>query len=249
MFAGRYLWWMLIAIAVFLFFTMCFDYVTWVTVASSGCARIAGSCGPIILTMSGSMKPSGVYLAGAIILVVTFARIHYVSMSWLWGVIVSIWFVASAPFPLLLASGWTGQLKAEAVLEGLPVAFLFLVSFCLYLSWAFEESGAKPLGSWRPLRMAIQLSAVYSALVAVSQAPAFAGLPGRLLGAPWLSVSLTALQPRLRDVLALGATGDRLALFAFSLFALCLAASLLPQNLEELRARFIPSFMPRGSRH
>ena len=59
MFAGRYLWWMLIAIAIFLFFTMCFDYVTWLTVVSSGCARIAGSCGPIIVTMTGSMKPSG----------------------------------------------------------------------------------------------------------------------------------------------------------------------------------------------
>jgi hypothetical protein len=249
MFAGRYLWWMLIAIAVFLFFTMCFDYVTWATVASSGCARVAGSCGPIILTMSGSMKPSGVYLAGGIILVVTFARIHYISLSWIWVPIMAIWFVASAPFPLLLANGWTGQLKAEAVLEGLPVAFLFLVTFCLYLSLAFEESGARPLGLWRPLRVAIGLSAGYGALYAFSQAPAFARIPGRLLDDPALAAAIAAFQPHLRDVLTLGRESEALAFLALGVFVLGLAASLLPQNLEELKARLAAPFMLRGSRH
>ncbi|KQV68075.1 hypothetical protein [Rhizobium sp. Root1220] len=249
MFAGRYLWWMLIAIAVFLFFTMCFDYVTWATVASSGCARVAGSCGPIILTMSGSMKPAGVYLAGAIILVVTFARIHYLGMSWAWGAVVAIWFVASAPFPLLLANGWTGQLKPQAVLEGLPPAFLFLVAFCAYIGWAFEESGARPLGVWSGIRMAIRLSAVCGALVAVAQTPAFARIPGRLLGEPVLSTSVAALQSALHGVLTLGVNIETFAYLAFGIFAVGLAASLLPQNLEELRARFTPPFMLRGSRH
>ena len=108
MFAGRYLWWMLIAMAIFLFFAMCFDYVTWATVATSGCARVAGTCGPIIVTMTGSMKPAGVYLAGSIMLAVTFVRIRYIGMSWLWSAFVLILFIASAPFPLLLANAWTG---------------------------------------------------------------------------------------------------------------------------------------------
>lgn len=248
MFAGRYLWWMLIAIAIFLFFTMCFDYVTWLTVVSSGCARIAGSCGPIIVTMTGSMKPSGVYLAGGIILVVTLARIHYLSMNWIWGVIVAIWFVASAPFPLLLANGWTGQLKPEAVLDGLPVAFLFFVIFCAYIGWSFEESGGRPFGAWRALRAIISVTAVYGALLALSEAPAFATIPGRVLGEMRLSTSIAALQPGLHDVLTLWAGRDTFAYIVFAVFVVGLAASLLPQNLEELRARFVPPFMPRGSR-
>ncbi|CAN7203072.1 hypothetical protein [Rhizobium sp. LjRoot258] len=248
MFAGRYLWWMLIAIAIFLFFTMCFDYVTWLTVVSSGCARIAGSCGPIIVTMTGSMKPSGVYLAGGVILVVTLARIHYLSMGWFWGVVVQIWFVASAPFPLLLANGWTGQLKPETVLEGLPVAFLFLVVFCAYIGWSFEDSGARPLGVWRTLRATISLSAVYGTLLALSETPAFATTPGRFLGQMQLSTSIAALQPTLHDVLTIGMARDTFAYLVFAIFVAGLAVSLLPQNLGELKARFIAPFMPRGSR-
>ncbi|MBB3539907.1 MULTISPECIES: hypothetical protein [unclassified Rhizobium] len=248
MFAGRYLWWMLIAIAIFLFFTMCFDYVTWLTVVSSGCAHVAGSCGPIIVTMTGSMKPSGVYLAGAIILVVTLARVHYLSMNWAWGVVVAIWFVASAPFPLLLASGWTGQLKPETVLDGLPVAFLFLVVFCAYIGWAFEDSGARPLGAWRALRMIIRFSAVYGALLALSEAPAFATIPDRLLGDMRLSASIAALQPGLNDLLTLGRGRDTFAYVVFAVFVVGLAASLLPQNLAELKARFAQPFTLRGSR-
>ncbi|MDQ0559426.1 hypothetical protein QO004_001204 [Rhizobium mesoamericanum] len=248
MFAGRYLWWMLIATAIFLFFTMCFDYVTWLTVVSSGCARIAGSCGPIVVTMTGSMKPSGVYLAGAIILVVTLARIHYLSMSWAWGAVVTIWFVASAPFPLLLANGWTGQLKPETVLEGLPVAFLFLIVFCAYIGWAFEESGARPLGAWHLLRMIIRFSAVYGALFALSEAPAFATIPGRFLGDMRLSAWIAALQPGLHELLIIGRGRDTFAYVVFAIFVAALAASLLPQNLEELRARLAQPFMLRGSR-
>lgn len=249
MFAGRYLWWMLIAMAIFLFFAICFDYVTWATVAMSGCARIAGSCGPIILTMTGSVKPAGVYLAGGIILAVTIARTRYVGLSPAWGVSAFIWFVASAPFPLLLASGWTGQLKTETVLESLPVAFLFLVAFCAYIGWSFEDGGAKPLGPWRPLRAAIRFCAVYGALIAVAQAPAFAALPGRLLGQPSLSAWIAALQPGLLDLLTFGMDGNGLAYLACGVFALALVASLLPQNIDQLRVRFLAPFILRGSRH
>jgi uncharacterized membrane protein YhaH (DUF805 family) len=233
MFAGRYLWWMLIAMAIFLFFAICFDYVTWATVAMSGCARIAGSCGPIILTMTGSVKPAGVYLAGGIILAVTIARTRYIGLGWAWALSALIWFVASAPFPLLVASGWTGQLKAETVLESLPLAFLFLVAFCAYIGWSFEDGGGKPLGPRRPLRVAIRVCAIYGALIAVGEAPAFAALPGRLLGQPSLSVWLAALQPGLRDLLTLSMDVDGLAYLACGVFASALIVSLLPQNIDQ----------------
>jgi uncharacterized membrane protein YhaH (DUF805 family) len=248
MFAGRYLWWMLIALAVFLFFSMSFDYVTWATVATSGCARIAGSCGPLILTMTGSIKPVGYYLAGAIILVVTFARIHHIGMSWLWCLFVFTLFVASAPFPLLLANAWTGQLNSEKVLENLPVAFPLLVVFCTYIGWSFEEGTAVPLGPWRPLRILIRLSGAYGAMIAIAETPAFAWMPGRLLGLPSLSATLAAWQPHLYDALNAGRDGDMLAYLALAVFAIGMAASLLPANIAELCARFMVQFTPRGSR-
>jgi uncharacterized membrane protein YhaH (DUF805 family) len=249
MFAGRYLWWMLIAMAIFLFFAICFDYVTWATVAMSGCARIAGSCGPIILTMTGSVKPVGVYLAGGIILAVTIARTRYIGLSWAWALAVFIWFVASAPFPLLLASGWTGQLKPETVFESLPVAFLLLVAFCAYIGWSFEDGGGKPLGPWRPLRVVVRVCAVYGALIAVAETPAFVALPARLLGQPSLSAWLAASQPRLRDLLTLGIDSNGLAYLACGVFASALVVSLLPPTIDHRCARFLAPFMLRGSRH
>ncbi len=249
MFAGRYLWWMLIAIAVFLFFTMCFDYVTWLSVVISGCTRVAGSCGPLILTMSGSMKPSGVYLAGGIILVVTFARIHYIGLNWLWALVAAVWFVASAPFPLLLASGWTGQLKPQAVLEALPVSFLFLVTFCIYICSAFEESGTKPFGVWRPVRLAAHLSAIYCALLALAETSAFATIPGRMLGEPGLTAVVAGLQPGLQDILTLGSNDRMLALIALGIFVGCMAFSILQEHRDALHARFVQPIMLRGSRH
>jgi hypothetical protein len=246
MFAGRYLWWMLIAMAIFLFFAIGFDYVTWATVAMSGCARIAGSCGPIILTMTGSVKPAGVYLAGGIILAVTVARTRYIGLGWGWALSAFVWFVASAPFPLLLASGWTGQLKADTVLESLPVAFLFLVAYCAYIGWSFEDGGVKPLGPRRPLRAAIGICAAYGTLIAVAEAPAFAALPGRLLGQPSLSALLSALQPRMGRLLTFGTDGP--AYLACGVFASALIVSLLPPTVERWRVRFLAPFMLRGSR-
>jgi hypothetical protein len=248
MFAGRYLWWMLIAIAIFLFFSMCFDYVTWATLAMTGCARIAGSCSPIILTMSGSVKPAGMFLAGGIILIVTFARIHYLSMSWIWALVVAVWFAASASSPMLLANGWTGQLRPQMVLESLPVAFLFLVAFCAYLAAAFEEKGVDPLGAWRPLRMALWLAAIYGTLTAIAETPAFAWMPGRFLGLPRLSATIAALQPLLAKALDLDTGSQMPAFVVLAVFVIGLAISLLPQDMADLRARLTAPFMHRGLR-
>jgi uncharacterized membrane protein YhaH (DUF805 family) len=248
MFAGRYLWWMLIALAVFLFFSMSFDYVTWATVATSGCARIAGSCGPLILTMTGTIKPIGYYLAGGIILIITFARIHYIGLSWLWCLFALALFTASAPFPLLLANAWTGQLNSAKLLENLPIAFPLLVVFCSYIGWSFEEGTATPLGPWRWLRTAIRLLAVYAALMAIAQTPDFAWMSGRMPGLHWLSAMLAASQPHLHAALGLGTAADALGYLVLAAFALALVASLLPDAFEEWRQRSMAPAMLRGSR-
>jgi hypothetical protein len=57
----------------------------------SGCAEIAGSCGPIIVSMSGTMKPLGVGLAGVIMIVCTVARLRHLSISPIWGAAAMRW--------------------------------------------------------------------------------------------------------------------------------------------------------------
>ncbi|PKA40220.1 hypothetical protein N2599_03045 [Rhizobium sullae] len=245
MFAGRYLWWMLIAVAIFLFFSMCFDYVTWAIVAISGCAEIAGSCGPIVITMSGAIKPAGIGLAGAIMVLCTFARLRYLSVNWLWAAVVLVWFSASAAFPGILAGGWTGQLRPEMVLESLPVAFLFVTVFCSYLVIAFEEGKTVPFGQWAWLRAVIWIAAGYGVLAAIAETAGFGALPARMLGMPWIASAIAELQPRLAAILDLG-TGSMLPAYAvLAVLVAALLASLPPREVARLAA----PFMLRGTRH
>lgn len=248
MFAGRYLWWMLIAVAVFLFFSMCFDYVTWAIVAMSGCAEVAGSCGPIVLTMSGAMKPAGMGLASLIMVVCTVARLRYLKAGWAWAAVALLWFYASAGFPGILAAGWTGMLRPEMVAESLPAAFLFINVLCAYLAIPFEEGRTVPFGEWLWLKGLLWFCAAYGALTALAQTPGFAAAPARLIGMPWIASSIAGLQAPLENALDLGTNSMVPAYTVLGLFAAGLAATLLPQDLALLRERLIEPFMLRGSR-
>jgi hypothetical protein len=225
MFAGRYLWWMLIGIAIYLFFSMCFDYFTWLTVALSGCTSVAGSCGPIIITMSGTLKPMGLWLAGAIMLFSILARIYHISLSPLWAVVVLVWFAASASFPMVLASGWTGQVPWPLVLESLPIAFLFLVSFCAYLLVAFEENGLRPLGEWWWLRLTVWASAFYGVLAGFAETQDVSAMLAKVLGLTTLAALAASLRPRLAWMVELG---DSTPYLMLALFSVALVATLLP---------------------
>lgn len=243
MFAGRYLWWMLVGIAIYLFFSMCFDYFTWLTVALSGCTTVAGACGPIIITMSGTLKPMGLWLAGAIMLFSILARIYHISLSPVWAVVVLIWFAASASFPMVLASGWTGQVPPHLVLESLPLAFLFLVSFCAYLLVAFEENGLRPLGEWWWLRLTVWASALYGVLVGFAQTQDVSVMLAKVLGLTTLAAVIASLRPRLSFMVDLE---DRTPYIMLALFAVALAATLVPLWLHIYINNVLT---PRRSRH
>ena len=248
MFAGRYIWWMLIAVAIFLFFSMCFDYVTWIVVAVSGCAEVAGSCGPIVVSMSGAMKPAGMGLASLIMVICTVGRLRYLRCGWGWAAAALVWFYASAAFPGILAAGWTGQLRPEMVAESLPAAFLFINLLCAYLAIPFEEGRTVPFGEWRWLRGLLWFCAAYGTLTAFAETPGFGAAPARFIGMPWLAETLAGLQAPLEAVLDLG-TGSMVPAYAvLAMFAAGLGATLLPQDAAVLRERLLEPFTLRGSR-
>ena len=248
MFAGRYVWWMLIAVAIFLFFSMCFDYVTWAIVAVSGCAEVAGSCGPIVLSMSGSMKPMGMGLASVIMIVCTVMRLRYLSVSWFWVVAALFWFYASTSFPGILAAGWTGQLRPEMVAESLPVAFLFLNVLCAYLAAPFEEGVTVPFGEWKWLRLLLWLTAGYGILAAIAETSGFGVAPARFIGLPWIATEIGSLQEPLAVVLDFGTGGAMPAYLVLAFFVAGLGATLLPQDTAVLRERLAAPFTPRTAR-
>ncbi|TCL76017.1 hypothetical protein [Rhizobium sp. BK251] len=249
MFAGRYLYWMLMCVAQFLFFAMCFDYFTWLTVAFSGCTLTAGACSPIIVLMSGTIKPLGLWAAGIVVFLLTVARIRHLSMSHAWIPVVLVWLLASAPFSLLLGNlGSVQRMTAFLLAETAPAPFLFLAAFIAYLFIAFEEDESQSPGGSPPVRLVIWVCAVYSALVALATAPDLGPAVARFFGISWVAGLLAVIQPPAAFLLSFGTEGTAPSYIAFAIFVCALVASRIPACSLEAFGRFIGLAAPRESR-
>ena len=213
MFAGRYLWWVLMCVAGFLFFAVYFDYVTWMLVQLSGCAKSAGSCGRIGTAMQGNLKPLGFWAVGAVLFGCTLWRILYLRMNPGWGVAAGIWFLVSAPFLMLFDRLWSGQLT-YAVIAEVPVSCLFLAAFVAYLALPLEEI-ADPApdeegedGQSRRVLQWLQrisaVAAVHAVLLSLALEPRFPRLAADWTGVTMLRDLLEFLQPGAFYVLTLG---------------------------------------------
>lgn len=229
MFAGRYLWWMLTGIALLLFFAICFDYFTWLAVQLSNCVEMAGSCMPVVQLMSGTLKHLGVWSTICILLAAAILRLGYLSLLWPWGPLLALWFAASTPFVLFIATG--GRLQWTAVIETLPPALLFLAALLAYLAIPFEEDDSRPFGIFPVLRGAIHATAVYGALAAITEMDWLSWMMAKILGMPELASVVAAIQPRLQEVLTLGVDGIVPDVVALAVFILALIVSLLPPRL------------------
>jgi hypothetical protein len=247
MFAGRYLWWSLIAIAGFLFFAVYFDYVSWAIVQCSGCAKGSGSCGPLVLFLSETVKPGGFWLAGAILFVCTIGRIHYLKLSPFWHLVVAAWFLAIGPFPLLFSNIWHGELQLEAIIDAFPIPLLFLAAFGAYLALPFEDDGRKPFSGWRLLHYAVALAAGHSALLAISDSPGLPVFLSKEFGLTHLAAMIADAQPRMALVLRLGSADDAPSYVVLAFFVLSLLASLAPDRWTQAGAASLQPFMPAGS--
>lgn len=227
MFAGRYLWWMLVGIGIFMFATLSLDYITWLTIQLSGCGDMAGACEPALRLISGVLKPACIWAAIGILFMATLLRLHTLSLIWFWGPIVAVWFVASTPILLFVAAD-AAALTQPATLAALPVAILFLAAFAAYLLFALEDGDILSLAASVPLRLTLRLTAVYGALAGVAFMPELSRIAGTLLDLPALSVVIALAQPYLQTVLTFG-TGNMAPAYAvLATFIAALAASLLP---------------------
>ena len=230
MFAGRYLWWVLMCVAGFLFFAVYFDYITWGLVQLSGCAKVAGSCGRIGAWMSGDLKPFGFWAVGAVLLGCTLWRIRYLRMKLGWGLAVGVWFLGSAPFLMLFDHLWSGQLT-YAILAEVPVSALFLGAFVAYLALPLEElaSPATAEGDEAPrlpglLRYLAALMALYAVLLSLALDPQFPKLVTEWTGIRMLGDLFAHLQPGATYVLNLGTGTATPAYVMFFVFVASLGA-------------------------
>ncbi|MGO6818028.1 hypothetical protein [Rhizobium leguminosarum] len=227
MFAGRYLWWMLMGVGIFMFAALSLDYITWLTIQLSGCGDMAGACEPVLRLISGVLKPACIWTAIGILFMATLLRLHTLSLIWFWGPVVAVWFVASTPILLFVAAD-AAALTQPTTLAVLPVALLFLAAFVTCLMFALEDGDILPLAASVPLRLTLRLTAVYGALAGAAFMPELSRIAGTLLDMPALSVIIALAQPYLQTVLTLGTGSMAPAYVVLAAFIAALAASLLP---------------------
>jgi len=236
MFAGRYLWWMLMGIGIFMFAALSLDYVTWLAIQLSGCGDMAGACEPAVLIISSTLKPACVWSAIGVLVIATLVRLHYLSLLWFWGPVVAVWFVASMPILLFLAAD-PAALSLPATVAALPVALLFLTAFTACLMFPFEDGDARALATSAPLRLVVRLTALYGALAAAAFMPELSRMAGTLFDMPALAVVIALVQPRLQTVLTFGTGSMAPAYAVLALFIAALAASLFPHTAGHTPAR------------
>ncbi len=226
MFAGRYLWWMLTGITLLMFLTICFDYFTWLAVQLSNCVEMAGSCMPVV-QLHGRYAENcrrldrdrhSVWRCDA--------AAELLSLLRLWGLLVALWFIASTPFLLFIATG--ERLQWAAISGALPLAFLFLASLLAYLAIPFEDDDTRPFGASAILRGIVYAAALYGALAAASEMNWLSSMVAKLLGMPALAAIIANVQPRLQEALTLGLGNVLTGIFVLVVFIAALLLSLLP---------------------
>lgn len=228
MFAGRYLWWTMIAIGGFVFFALYFDYAAWLFVQLSGCSKRAGSCGPLLTFLAGTVKPAGFWLVGGILFVCTLVRIRYLRFGYGWCLAAAVWFLAAVPFPTLFASLLDGQIRPGDAFGTIPVALLFLAALMAYLLIPFGEDGGPPNAGWRGFRRAAGVIAAYPTLLVLATDPRLVPFTANSLALPQLASRVAQLQRQTVHVLPFGGDDVVLGRVALLFFVALLLAGLLP---------------------
>ncbi|WP_311785666.1 hypothetical protein [Ferirhizobium litorale] len=226
-------------IASFMFFAIYFDYITWAMVQLSGCAQVAGSCGRIGARMSGEFKPLGFWATGAVMFACTVMRIRYLRLHVGWALAAAVWFLVSAPFLMLFDDMWSGQLTFGAVFSTVPIAFLYLVAFAIYLSFPLEEHTERggedeeegPMARLpERLRLATGLAALHSVLLSLAIAPEFPKVVTQLSESVGLGEMLSNAQPTAAYLLNFGTGGMAPAYAILAIFIAGLGAGVVTRT-------------------
>lgn len=230
MFAGRYLWWMLLAVATFVLFAVYFDFAGWLIIQLSGCTAGSNSCGPLTTFLAGTVRPAGFSAVGIILLLCTLSRLFYLRLNILWAVAAIVWCLAVTSVPALFKILWDVNLPADMVFYALPLPLLFLATLVVYLLAPFEENGRPAFGPWRRLRIVSTCAAGYGVLLTISEADGLPGILASEFGLTTTASIVRTLQPPTTYLLQLGTGGDMPAYLVLAVFALSLMASLVPEE-------------------
>ena len=218
MYAGRYLWWNMVASMAYIFFSIYFYYVSWVAIRVSGCSAVVGSCGDLDTRLNAIIRPHGMLACGIIVLASGVMRIHFLKMSPLWGLALFIWFGASSEFFFNFGDLWFANVEMETIVSGMPIETLFLCVLVVFLCFPVELYKKSPEGALRVVYYVAGFTASYSFSFTVANSPISVAYVSVITGSDDSVAAFQAFQLRLRAVLSMGQEGWLPIVVAFAVF-------------------------------
>jgi hypothetical protein len=218
MYAGRYLWWNMIAAMAYLFFSIYFYYLSWLAIRVSGCASVVGACGDLDTQMNAVIRPYGMLSCGIIVLATAVMRIHFLKMSPLWGLALFIWFGVSADFFFTFGDLWFAKINLDVILAGMPMETLFLGVLVAFLCFPVELYKKSPEGGLRVIYYVAGFTASYSFSFTVANSPLAVSWLKLIFPSDHVVTTFIGFQQQLRSILSLGQEGMLPLTVAFAIF-------------------------------
>lgn len=223
MFAGRYLWWNMIAAMAYVFFAIYFYYVSWLAIRVSGCAAAAGACGTLETQLNAVVRPYGMVACGIVVLATGVMRIRFLRMSPLWGLALFVWFGASSDFFFNFGNLWFARMPMAQILQGMPLETCFLAALVIFLCFPVELYRKSPEGGLRVMYFVAGFTASYSFSFTIANSPQLLSYVRLLTGSDWLVAEVAGMQAQTRHLLALGQPGLLPMIVVLAIFIASLA--------------------------
>lgn len=223
MFAGRYLWWNMIAVMAYVFFAVYFYYVSWLAIRVSGCASVAGSCGALETQLNAVVRPYGMVACGIIVLAVGVMRVRFLRMSPLWGLAFFVWFGASAEFFFGFGNLWFAKVPVADIFRGMPIETSFLAALVIFLCFPVELYKKSPEGGLRVMYFVAGFTASYSFTFTIANSPQVLSYVRLITGSEELMLHVAQLQVQIGHFLSLGQSGTLPIIVALAVFIAALS--------------------------
>lgn len=230
MYAGRYLWWNMLAVGLFLFFSIYFYYFGWLAIRVSGCGAVIGQCGALEGRLNETIRPGGLLFAGILVLTSTVLRIHYLKISPLWGLALFVWFGASSDFFFLFGNLWMANIGIVEIARLMPVEALFLIALTGFLCFPLELYRDRPKGALNLVYYVTGFTASYSFCFSIAKSTILPEWIRRITGSEQLAGAVHHFQLQLQKMLGLGHDGIMPLLIAFAIFASTLSYFIVMRN-------------------
>lgn len=218
MFAGRYLWWNMVAAMAFVFFAIYFYYVSWLAIRVSGCASVAGNCGALETQLNAVVRPYGMMACGIVVLAVGIMRVRFLRMSPLWGLAFFVWFGASADFFFNFGNLWFAKMPVADIFAGMPIEASFLLALVVFLCFPVELYNKSPEGGLRVMYFVAGFTASYSFTFTIANSPQLLSYMRLITGSEDVVAQVARLQAQTRHLLSLGQPGTLPIIVALGVF-------------------------------